>query len=268
MPHKPAMNFAVAAILACTFFTMSQAHAALQQQGIESLPLEGRYAVSAVLGHDQPGYHARMDGQCLAADNAGNSITARFTGAGVEIGAGTQRFCLQPAAWGYGDELAALTQGLPQAVDNMVTAQRGLLSEWYVNGPLGLQQGFTVSEAPRAASGPLKIAMAITGAVIGRVDDDGRGVLLTGADGSALYRYSGLVVRDSRGREARAWLEARAGMLHLCADDTGLSYPVYIDPILQVAKLTATDGARNLSMILGHLSVEFSVLFLRSQEPG
>jgi len=53
------------------------------------------------------------------------------------------------------------------------------------------------------------------------------------------------VVRDAGGREAEAWLEAKAGMLKICVDDTGLTYPLYIDPVIQMAKLTASDGAAN-----------------------
>ena len=243
MPKKPAAYFATAAILACTFFITSHAQAAVQRQGIEGLPIEGQYAVSAAIGHDLPGYHVRMDGRGLAADNACNSITAWFTGGGVEIGSGMQRFSLRPVAWGYGDELTALQPGVPQAVGNMVTARRGAVSEWYVNSPLGLQQGFTITEPPQAGSGVLRIDMAIDGAFAGRVDEDGRSVMLTGTDGTALYRYSGLVVRDAAGREAEAWLETREGLMRICVNDAGIGYPLYIDPIIQMAKLTASDGA-------------------------
>jgi hypothetical protein len=66
MQKKEAAHFATAAILMFTFFMTSQAHAAVQQQGIESLPLEGRYAVSAALGHDLPDYHVSIGGPMLA----------------------------------------------------------------------------------------------------------------------------------------------------------------------------------------------------------
>lgn len=219
--------------------------AAALRPGMESLPMDARYAVSAAIGHDQSDYHARLDGTALQAGNAGHGLTARFGSGGVEIGSGGQRVLLQPVAWGHGEELLPLPAAVPQAFGNMVTSIRGSVGEWYINGPLGLQQGFTVAEPPQACSGVLRIAMAIDGALAGTVEADGRGVVLTRADGSALYRYSGLVVRDATGREAPAWLEAQGGMLHICADDTGLSYPVYIDPVIQMAKLTATDGAEN-----------------------
>ena len=143
-------------LLVCTFALVClagvtpQAHAAAKQ-GLKNLPLEGRYAISAAIGYDQPAYHARMDGEGLVADNTGHGLTTLFGHAGVKIGSGSKGFSLQPVAWGYGEEMTALLPGVPQAVGNMVTNARGAIGEWYINGPLGLQQGFTVAELHRQA---------------------------------------------------------------------------------------------------------------------
>ena len=232
-------------VLVCLTFLAVQARASIRQSQ-ESLPLEGRYAISAALGHDQPGYHAQIEGAGLVANNTGQGLTARFGQTGVEIGSGRSTgFTMQPVAWGYGDELVLLPKGMPQAVGNAVTCARGTVGEWYVNGPLGLQQGFTVTQRPAGGSGPLTIALAIEGARAGSVDADGQAVLLTKTDSGVPYHYSGLVVRDADGRQARAWLEAQAGMLRILVDDTGLAYPLYIDPVIQMARLTAADGAEN-----------------------
>ena len=228
--------------LVCLAVPAVQATAAVRQT-MGDLPIEGRYAVSASIGHDRAEYHGRMTGGAIEADNTGNTFTARFGQTGVEIGTGSSSFSLRPAAWGYGDELSWLLPGVPQAVENLVSYNRGTVQEWYVNGPLGLQQGFTVIEKPKAGLGPLTIAMALVGVEAGTVDADGRGVMLTKLDGGVQYRYSGLVVRDAAGREADAWMEAKADTLQLCVDDAGLSYPLYIDPVIQTAKLLASDGA-------------------------
>ena len=78
--------------------------------------------------------------------------------------------------------------------------------------------------------------MAVEGARAGRVDENGRGVLLTAHDGTPLYSYRGLVVRDAAGREAEAWVEAKEKILTICVDDTGLRYPLYIDPVIQTGQ--------------------------------
>ena len=75
------------------------------------------------------------------------------------------------------------------------------------------------------------------------MDQDRLGVSLYGDKGLAMARYSGLTVLDAEGREGLAWLEAEDGRLAIVVDDRGLCYPLMIDPIIQKAKLTASDGA-------------------------
>ena len=49
---------------------------------------------------------------------------------------------------GYGSSLSALGDAAPRAKANRVVYERAGLSEWYANGPLGLEQGFTIPRAP------------------------------------------------------------------------------------------------------------------------
>ncbi|MGH2542798.1 MAG: hypothetical protein ACRDIB_08375, partial [Ardenticatenaceae bacterium] len=95
----------------------------------------------------------------------------------------------------------------PKAERNQVTYQRGTLNEWYVNGPLGLQQGFTLTQPPtdserRAAEdrGWLTVALEMGGGLQAKVDDDRRGLVLTSADGTARLRYRGLAAYDATER--------------------------------------------------------------------
>ena len=48
---------------------------------------------------------------------------------------------------------------------------------------------------------------------------------------------------DASGKALRVWLEVAGGDLLLRTDDTGARYPVVIDPWIQLAELTASDGA-------------------------
>jgi len=49
---------------------------------------------------------------------------------------------------GGGDASTAVTGNDPVPSDNRVEVDHGAVTEWYVNGPFGLQQGFTVEGAP------------------------------------------------------------------------------------------------------------------------
>jgi len=54
---------------------------------------------------------------------------------------GRQTFSAR-AGYGYGGDLLKVKQAAPQAKANRVEFERGKLTEWYINGPAGLEQGF------------------------------------------------------------------------------------------------------------------------------
>jgi hypothetical protein len=114
------------------------------------------------------------------------------------------------------------------------------VSEWYSNGPLGLEQGFTVS-APLAGrpAGPLTLALALSGDARGTLSRGGA-VLFSRAGDALAYR--GLAATDARGRALRAWIELRGNDLLLRIAAADASYPIRVDPLVQQAKLTASDG--------------------------
>ena len=66
---------------------------------------------------------------------------------------------------------------------------------------------------------------------------------LTSGEGSAELHYGGLSAYDATGRKLPAWLEMKGSRLLLKADDTKARYPVVIDPLVQMAQLSASDGA-------------------------
>jgi hypothetical protein len=121
---------------------------------------------------------------------------------------------------------------------------RGGLREWYANGPLGLEQGFTLAAAPIGRrTGELTIALALSGNVRGSLSRGARAVTFAGAGGAALA-YGGLLARDARGRTLPARIELRRGKLLVRVDDAGARYPLRIDPLVQQgAKLTAQHRA-------------------------
>jgi len=67
--------------------------------------------------------------------------------------------------------------------------QRGVLTEWYVNGPLGLEQGFTLAERPAKANGsPLTFELSLSGDLLAVIDSDGN----LRATGTAIH--TGMIV--------------------------------------------------------------------------
>ncbi|MBI4574001.1 MAG: hypothetical protein HY713_12045 [candidate division NC10 bacterium] len=89
----------------------------------------------------------------------------------MEVRSGPARWHLALTSVGYGDSLHPAAPAIPQAMANRVEYRRGSLTEWYLNGPLGLEQGFTLATPPDGPStGPLTLTLSLAGNL---VDDAG-----------------------------------------------------------------------------------------------
>ncbi len=132
----------------------------------------------------------------------------------------------------------------PRASANRVEYRRRSLVEWYADGPGGLEQGFTI-EVPPSGRGDVRIELALRGDGSGRVDSDGRNLTWSGADDRGWLRYGGLSAVAADGRELPATMALLGNRLTITVDDAGAVYPVTVDPFLEKAKLTASDGAEN-----------------------
>jgi hypothetical protein len=234
--RKMIMSFVVTLVVSLSANAAQQA-ATLQ---FSNLPQAARAPISAALGQDLASYHARVlkDGS-IEAENASQKMVSGFSRRGVDVrhGDASLRFALQ--AYGYGSDLTAVEDTTPSVNQNRVEYRRGSLTEWYVNGPLGLEQGFNVERRPGISAGqPLTIALTMSGS-FDTVNQDGQGLVLASHDPKQSLRYSGLVAHDADGKELTAWEELHGGRLLLRVDDTAARYPVVVDPWVQLAKLTA-----------------------------
>ena len=225
--------------------------------GNSEIPLDAQFVISRTLGKEKASYHATPVAGGYRVDNPSQRLNASFLPAGVAIKIGDVRWQLALNAYGYGSDLSAVPIVAPQAESNRVEYRRGPLTEWYVNGPLGLQQGFTLTSRPGTESGkPLTLALALSGELKAEVDQGGSGLTLRREGGAAALQYRGLSAYDAAGRQLHAWLEnapvslqnkqnAAETILLVRVDDAGAKYPLVIDPFIQQAKLTASDGAAN-----------------------
>jgi hypothetical protein len=216
------------------------------QLGLSSLPAAAQGPVSAALGRDDSRYWLHAAAGRFHAENPQNALAANFTRQGIEISTKAARWGLALRGYGYGNALVRATQAAPQASGNRVEYTRGALTEWYINGPLGLEQGFTLAKPPgKASGGPLTVALALSGNLSAAMDASGSSLALKQRDGKAALRVAGLMAYDATGRELQARFALRGGELLLQVDDAGAKYPVVLDPLVQQAELTATDGAAN-----------------------
>jgi trimeric autotransporter adhesin len=210
----------------------------------QPLPAGAQFAISAAIGRDQATYHAKAIPNGFQVKNPQSKLQATFTRQGVRVESGKTDWGMNLEAFGTAGKLRAVASANPRASGNRVEYRRGRLTEWYVNGPAGLEQGFTIRKAPKGSKdGTIELALGLSGNLAARVDAAKTGLILSGGQGQAELRYTGLAARDAAGRKLRSWLEVRGEKLLVEVATVDANYPLVVDPYIQVAKLTASDGA-------------------------
>jgi len=207
-----------------------------------NLSVAARSRISTVLGHDAVGFRARPEGNGFRIENPRHRLVADFTSEGVNLRSGSSHWTLAFLGYGYGPAITRAERTAPAADSNRVEYRHGALTEWYVNGPLGLEEGFTVDNPPpKEGQQPLTVKLRVAGDP-SAMDDADHAMVLKAHDGRPALSYRGLNAYDATGKELRAWAQLQDGLLSLNVDDTTAHYPVVIDPWVQLAELTASDA--------------------------
>ena len=153
------------------------------------LPVATWGPVSSALGRVDPAYRAAWARAGFVARSPLHRLWAQFSPAGVRVRSGAVLLGVRLRGYGYGDRLEALGAVAPTARANRVLYRRGSLSEWYKNGPLGLEQGFTLAARPAGRrAGPLTLALALSGNARGMLSRDLRAITFSHRGSSLSYR--------------------------------------------------------------------------------
>ena len=205
-----------------------------------ALKQSGRYASlrSAVREAQHP---VEPQGAGFRLGNPESRLQAEFHNDGPTVQLAKDHFGLRLAGYGYGERLRTPAPAAIHAAGTRIEYRRGALTEWYVNAPQGLEQGFTLRERPEhAQGGPLKIELAVSGGLQPVLA--GEHIELS-RDGRAVLRYTDLRAWDAAGRVLAARMVLHSSRIRLEVTDRGALYPVTVDPWIQEQELTASDGA-------------------------
>jgi hypothetical protein len=202
------------------------------RQPLSSLPSALQGPVSAAIGAGNSAYAVRATPAGLRLANPAQHFAGSFAASGVSIASGHATLGLRLVSIGYGGALHGVATPAPSAHANRVVYRHKGVTESYANGPLGLEQTFTI---PRPLAGrphgSLTLSMALSGGARPTLSGDGKSVTFSAA-GSSL-RYGGLTATDARGRILPATIGLAGGRLRLEVDTRGASYPVHVDPFMQ-----------------------------------
>ncbi len=194
-------------------------------------------AISSSIGGDQASFHVSRARGGLIAENAPQRLKAHFDRRGVLVRTGATTFGFQLLAYGNPGHTTPVTPAAPQAHANRVTYPHGNVTEWYANGPLGLEQGFDVRTPPTTTTGgQLTLVLGLHGNA--RASADGHGGLSLTGPGAQRLSYTGLTATDARGRVLGTSLTTADDRAVIHVDTAGAMYPLRIDPFIQVAKFS------------------------------
>ena len=208
------------------------------QSGLLSLPLAAQGPVSAALGANSRAYRVTPAAGGFQAASPGQHLNLSFGRTGVSVASGQGLLGLGLRAVGYGASLQAVGVVTPRLEGDRIVYSHPDVSEWYANGPLGLEQGFTIPHAPAGdAVGALTLSIALQGNLRATLTDGGRALTLS-RGGHPVLRYSDLLATDARGRTLHSSLALNAHRLQIRVDANGARYPLRIDPLVQQAELT------------------------------
>jgi phosphodiesterase/alkaline phosphatase D-like protein len=216
---------------------------ASSRKGLSSLPLPAQGPVSAALGADDPAYRVGPSGGGFSAVSPAQHLSERFGRTGVHLSSGAIQLAVGLRAVGYGSSLQPVGSVTPRANANRVLYPHAGLSEWYANGPLGVEQGFTLQRAPSGdPAEPLTLSLALAGNAHATLASGGQSITLS-HPGAATLRYGALSATDARGRTLHSWLELHSGRVLIVLDTRGARYPLKIDPLIQQgSKLLAGES--------------------------
>ena len=209
------------------------------------LPTAAQNSISSAIGQDQPAYHAAPDAAGVSLTNPANDFSAQLRAGTLQVSAGADTWDMALVGLGYGGAVQPVGTVQTSTNGNRVDLNYASIDEWYVNGPVGLEQGFTVAPPQSAAGGSLTVELALGGDLAATVNAAGDGLSLSRPDGSAALGYTGLTARDTTGKSLPASLEVQTvggrQELSIHVNTTAARGRVTIDPFVQEAELSASD---------------------------
>ncbi|MCF7734010.1 MAG: immunoglobulin domain-containing protein [Akkermansiaceae bacterium] len=211
-----------------------------KQGGRDSLGAALAAARRSVEELDPAAPHAR--GARYFAANPEQQLRAWFSNDGVELASGIAT----PEGeepWGLKVRLqavgraAAMTPITPSGItgnDGRVEMHDSNVSvtQWFENRQEGLEQGFTLRQAPAVGTGGVVFSLGMEGNLRPLAMGGPDGIRLVDSAGADVLHYSGLKAWDADGRVLPARMELRgAATLALMVEDAWARYPVTVDPL-------------------------------------
>jgi hypothetical protein len=214
--------------------------------GLPGLQPGAMAQISDAIGAQEPSYLVQRHGASFDVRNPPQRLAAVFSAAGVSVRGSWGRVRIDLSGVGSGAQARGLASVQPAASANRVVYHRAGVTEWYANGPLGIEQGFTVGRPlGLRPGGTLTLRLALQGGLRPTLMTGGRGVELT-RTGIPVLAYGELEARDARGVPLESSMHLLGKQILLEVNTRGARYPLSVDPLIQAAPKLVEGTAEGL----------------------
>lgn len=226
------------------------AHAPSAAHGLNGLPTGLLPVLARTLATQSPQiWNAKAAGrEALMLRNPAQHFSTLVNPQGMQLELDSharQRLAIELLGLRSGGCYRPVAGAAPRVTAARVTIPHGQgLTEWYVNSPLGLEQGFTLSHPP-APGDSLTLVLRLHSQLAPKLQ--GHSLQFRNARGHTLLRYGNLLAYDADGRRLPAQMTLHGDRLELRVGLREARYPVTIDPLLgTVSSLTDPSGNANI----------------------
>ncbi len=194
------------------------------------------------------------------AHNPSQQLALRFGERSLSMSKESWSLDLQLSAIGRGATQQATSVQTRTVKQNRVTYTRRLgsqsIQEWYVNGPLGVEQGFTLPKRPFAEQqGQLTFHMKLRSDLTASWHVKGKSIVLRNKAGKAVLYYQELFAKDAKGQTIPSTMKLSGQTITLALQDEGAQYPIEIDPILSTEQKLLPTGTTSSPGFGGALAI-------------
>ena len=187
--------------------------------------------------------------QAFRAVNPGNHLAMQFDSHGLTI----QRsgpdspwhLNMQLMAYGQANALEPVSEASLESEGRRIAYHRGDITEWYINGNKGLEQGFTLNKEPEDfdPAQALLVSLKLEGNVKASMQDSGQALDFYDENNNKVFTYNKLKAFDAHGKTLPAELQLGDQSMVISVDVAEAIWPVTIDPLFSTeTKVTGVDS--------------------------
>lgn len=190
--------------------------------------------LAETLGRDNHAYHIQKSGEFFQSQTESLDIKTRFGKDGVSFSRKNKSLTMN--LLGYGE------LGPTRVSANKVEYDKGNITIWYVNSPIGVEQGFTLNSPPQDRNSVgevlLEVAVDLDDGLQAQQSEDTSSIKFINTNqNEVLLTYSGLFAYDSTGRELPSEMRLLDSKIQITVDDAKAIYPIVVDPFIEVQEI-------------------------------